>query len=119
MITFANTGEEPKEKLTGGKVNYYLVRVAHPRREEQPAYQAECEDIIASLGLSFDEACIFKAIWRSANARKANGKPGHNAIYDAEKIVHYAGHVLRSLKLKEADDANLRSRGATGTSVSS
>lgn len=76
-------------KLTGGKVNYYLVSVAHPQREV-PAYQAECEDIIEALELNPDEANIFKEIWRSANARKANGKPGHTALYGAEKIVHYA-----------------------------
>ena len=91
-------------KLTGGKVNYYLVSVAHPRREEQPAYQAECEDIIAALGMTFDEGCEFKALWRGAAARLGNGKPGANAIYDAEKRVHYASNSLRSLKLKEADD---------------
>lgn len=38
------------DKLTGGRNNYYLVQVKHPQREEQPAYQAECEDIIQALG---------------------------------------------------------------------
>lgn len=97
--------EEPKNKLTGGKVNYYLVRVAHPRREEQAPYQAECEDIIHALGMTFDEGCAFKALWRTAAARQSNGKPGHSAIYDMEKVVHYGGNLLRHLKLKEADDA--------------
>lgn len=106
-------GLQAETQLTGGRVNYYLVGVAHPRRENQPAYQAECEDIISALGLTFDEACIFKAIWRSANARKANGKPGHNAIYDAEKIVHYAGHVLRHLK-HEAEDEARKAKIAVG-----
>ena len=81
-------------ELTGGKVNYYLARVEHPRREEQPAYQAECEDIISALGMTFDEGCEFKAIWRTA--RKGNGKPGSNAVYDAEKRVHYAKNSLRT-----------------------
>jgi len=91
-------------KLTGGRVNYYLVHVAHPQREEQPAYQAECEDIIEALELNPDEANIFKEIWRSANARKANGKPGHKAVYGAEKMVHYAGRILRRLKWKDTED---------------
>lgn len=84
--------------LTGGKVNYYLVQVDHPQRTEQPAYQAECEDIIEALELSFDEANIFKEIWRTANARKNNGKPGHSALYGAEKIRHYAERILRRTK---------------------
>lgn len=85
-------------KITGGRTNYYLVRIEHPQREDQPAYTAECEDIIEALELNPDEANIFKEIWRSANARKANGKPGHTALYGAEKIVHYAGRILRRLK---------------------
>lgn len=93
-----NAPIEPTTELTGGKVNYYLVTVSHPQRESQPAYQAECEDIIDSLQLTFDEANIFKEIWRSANARLHNGKPGHSAVYGAEKIVHYAGRILRRLK---------------------
>ena len=91
-------------KLTGGRVNYYLVHVTHPQREDQPAYRAECEDVIEALELTPNEANIFKEIWRSANARKANGKPGHDAIYGAEKIVHYAGRILRYLKRKGAED---------------
>lgn len=81
-------------ELTGGKVNYYLVKVDYPQRKEQPPYQAECEDLIEALDLKPDEANIFKEIWRSANARKANGKPGHSAKYGAEKIFHYAGRIL-------------------------
>ena len=97
-------------KLTGGRVNYYLVNVTHPQREDQPAYQAECEDIIEALELNPDEANIFKEIWRSANARKANGKPGHSAVYGAEKIVHYAGRILRRLKRRTAEDENTAGR---------
>ncbi len=84
----------PKEALTGGKVNYYLVKVDQPQREEQAPYQAECEDIIRALGMNFDEGCLFKALWRSVNARKGNGKPGLLPEYDAEKMVHYATRIL-------------------------
>lgn len=84
--------------LTGGKVNYYLVQVEHPQREEQPPYQAECEDIIHALGMTFDEGCLFKALWRSVNARKGNGKPGNLPVYDAEKMVHYANRILKAAK---------------------
>lgn len=85
-------------ELTGGRVNYYLVQVEDPQREDQAPYQAECEDIILALGLTFDEGCLFKALWRRANARKGNGKPGTKDLYDAEKMVHYAGRILREAK---------------------
>lgn len=86
------------QKLTGGKVNYYLVFVQHPQRSDQVPYQAECEDIIQALGMDFNEGCLFKALWRSANARKGNGKPDHKATYDAEKMVHYSSRILSNLK---------------------
>lgn len=82
-------------KLTGGFVNYYLAKVDNPQRIEQDPYQAECEDIIRALNMTFDEGCIFKALWRTAAARMGNGKPGTKALYDAEKMVHYSNAILR------------------------
>jgi hypothetical protein len=82
-------------KLTGGRVNYYLVQVSHPQREEQEPYQAECEDIIQALGMTFDEGCAFKALWRNAAARLGNGKPGNEELYDMEKLSHYGNRLLR------------------------
>lgn len=91
-------------QLKGGRVNYYLCEVRHPQRETQPPYQAECEDIIRALGMTFDEGCEFKALWRTAAARLGNGKPGRSqieqAIYDADKRVHYASRDARYLKLQ-------------------
>ena len=86
------------QKLSGGLNNYYLANVPFPQREGQPAYVAECEDIIDALDLTPNEANIFKEIWRSANARKGNGKPGHRALYGAEKILHYANRNLQRVK---------------------
>lgn len=104
-------------KLTGGRVNYYLVHVTHPQREDQAPYQAECEDIIQALGMTFDEGCLFKALWRSAAARQGNGKPGSSDIYDAEKMVHYAGRILRHRQLKGIVDAHQPASGS-GDAVS-
>lgn len=84
--------------LTGGLTSYYLAQVVNPQREEQGPYQAECEDIIRALNMTFDEGCEFKAIWRTAAARMGNGKPGQKAVYDAEKRVHYAQASLRHLQ---------------------
>lgn len=91
---------KPKAEVraSGFTNNYYLSEVSHPQREDQVPYVAECEDLIESLALTPDEANIFKAIWRSANARKGNGKPGQKALYDAEKCVHYAGRLFRKLR---------------------
>lgn len=79
---------------SGGKVNYYLSSVTRPRRREQLPYTAECEDVISALKLTFDEACVFKEIWRTANARLNNGKIGHTELYAREKIFHYAVEML-------------------------
>lgn len=92
-------GSQPK--LTGGQVNYYLVHVTHPNREDQVPYRAECEDITHALRLTPEEFCEFKGIWRTGAARQGNGKPGRSqleqALYDAEKGVHYA-----KLRVKQA-----------------
>lgn len=87
-----------EQQLTGGLTNYYLAQVTHPQRVEQDPYQAECEDIIRALNMTFDEGCEFKAIWRTAAARLGNGKSGQKALYDAEKRVHYAQASLRQLQ---------------------
>ncbi len=86
---------EPEEENSGGLVNYYLVVVNQPQRKGQEPYQAECEDIIDALELTFDEANIFKEIWRTANARNGKIKSGHTSLRAAEKIHHYAGRILR------------------------
>lgn len=96
---------EVTQELSGGRVNYYLCPVPHPQREDQPAYVAECEDLILYLQLTPDEANIFKEIWRSARSRQGTSKLGHKALYGAQKIYHYAGRILRYLTLKEAEDA--------------
>lgn len=81
-------------KLSGGLNNWYVAPVKHPQRKEQEPYQAECEDIIQALGMTFDEGCAFKALWRNAAARIGNGKPGNSTLYDCEKLVHYANRLL-------------------------
>ena len=88
-------------KLSGGLNNWYVVPVKHPQRKEQEPYQAECEDIIQALGMTFDEGCAFKALWRNAAARMGNGKPGNKAVYDCEKLVHYANRILAKERLAE------------------
>lgn len=89
-----------ENKPTGLRTNYYLARVDHPQREDQPPYTAECEDIIEALGMDFDEGCEFKSLWRTAAARLGNAKPGLTEVYEAEKRFHYAGRQLRRARLR-------------------
>jgi len=86
-------------KLTGGNVSYYLIPVPHPKRGG-PAYVAEVEDLIEFAEMTFDEACELKAIVRTAMARKGLKKPGQDAVYDAEKRVHYATRSLATERRK-------------------
>lgn len=90
---FGNLTDRPfKQPLTGGGVNYYTVKVkGHP---------VECNDVSDALRLTPNEFNIVKEIWRTANARLGNGKPGHTALYGAEKVAYYANRILGAEKQK-------------------
>ena len=88
---------------TGGSVNYYKVHVAHPTTLPE-AYDAEANDIIESLGLTFAEGNLFKAIWRMAADRNGKKKKGNNSIYDAEKLVFFAERVLVQERAKHESE---------------
>lgn len=86
--------------LSGGLNNYYLTEVKLPQRTNQLPYVAECEDIIQSLKLDFNEGNVLKALWRRANQRLHNGKEGNSSLYDAQKINHYASRILKYEELE-------------------
>ena len=88
---------------TGGSVNYYKVHVANPTTLPE-AYDAEANDIIESLGLTFAEGNLFKAIWRMAADRNGKKKKGNNSVYDAEKLVFFAERVLVQEKAKNGSE---------------
>lgn len=82
-----------RNENSGGDVNYYQVKVTHPKRTEP--YVAECEDIIAHLGMDFFEGEAFKAAWRKAAQRTLGvGKEGNTALRDAQKMAHYGARCL-------------------------
>lgn len=87
-------------EYTGGSSSYYKVDVNNPTTSDAP-YQAECNDVIEALGLTFTEGNIFKAIWRIAAARQGKKKKGNNSVYDAEKVVFFAERLLIQEKSKE------------------
>jgi hypothetical protein len=78
---------------TGGSSDYYKVHVAKPTSGGKP-YMAECNDIIESLGMTFAEGNILKALWRRAVARTGSGKQGNSPLYDSEKIEFFAKRLV-------------------------
>ena len=85
-----------KEENSGGHCEYYHCEVAHPQNLNQPVgYIANCEDIIQALGLTFDEGCEFKSIWRRGRGRQGFVKAESTPLRDAIKAVHYANRVMR------------------------
>lgn len=89
---------EPKVKEDSGfNCDYYRVGIPHPTTQEQKPYIAECNDIIEALQLTYAEANMFKAIWRTAAARTLGlEKSGNTSLRDAEKIKFFAErHYLR------------------------
>lgn len=89
-----------KAEKSGGSVNYYKLLISDPANLPDP-YTCECEDIIEELGMTFSEGNQFKAIWRSCAARQHGLiKEGQDAdgVYDAEKMVYYAGRTLKVRK---------------------
>lgn len=89
---------------TGGHVDYYRKLIRHPTRQGVDPYTAECEDIIIALGMTPQEACVFKEVWRTASARQHNGKVGHTALYGAEKIAHYGALILQLAQQAAQDE---------------
>lgn len=101
-----STSDGSAAEYTGKDVSYYLVRIASPKRLEP--YDAECEDIIEALGMTFAEGCAFKAIWRKCAARTLGiAKAGYKGgLYDAEKAEYYGARMvaaeLRAATIKES-----------------
>lgn len=93
-------GNDEDDRLSGGSNGYYMVDVEDPTSEDNEPYTAECNDIIEALEMTPAEANVFKAIWRKAAQRQGNGKPGNDALYDAEKMVFFSNRELINTKRK-------------------
>lgn len=94
------------DKITGGNNSYYVVDIVKPIRPEHKPYTAECGDIIEALGMTFNEGCIFKALWRSCAERtlglKKPGSTDGQALYDAEKSVYYANRIVAECQKRKS-----------------
>ncbi|MNQ24610.1 hypothetical protein D3C85_378090 [compost metagenome] len=87
-----------EDEYTGGSSDYYKVLVKNPTTLSSP-YEAECNDIIESLNMTFAEGNAFKAIWRKAKARQGVRKKGYdNGVYDSEKVVFFGERMLVEAK---------------------
>lgn len=90
--------ETTQAEYTGGSSNYYKVFVQSPTTLESP-YEAECNDIIEALKMTFAEGNAFKAIWRKAKARQGVQKKGYdNGLYDSEKVVFFGERMVVEAK---------------------
>lgn len=90
-----------KGEYTGGSTSYYKIRIDHPTSPDFVPYDAECNDIIEALEMSFAEGNAFKAIWRRAAARLGKTKKGYtDGLYDAEKVVFFGQRMVAVEKRK-------------------
>lgn len=86
------------DQYTGGSSDYYKVFVKNPTTLPDP-YEAECNDIIEALEMTFAEGNAFKAIWRKAKARLGVKKKGYDSgVYDSEKVVFFGERMLVQAK---------------------
>lgn len=89
---------------TGGSSSVYMTHVKNPTTLDD-AYDAECNDLIESLGMTPAEANVFKAVWRTAKARQGKvKKANHNAVYDAEKCMFFSERMLIAANEAELSD---------------
>ena len=87
---------------SGGPCSYYVVKIDSPLPTKgQEPYLAECGDIIEALGMDWNEANEFKAIWRTAAARTLDKQKANNdALRDTEKRVFFSQRSLDLLRHK-------------------
>lgn len=87
---------------TGGSVDYYTCTVPAERTiDGRPGYDAQCLEIIETLGMSFAEGEAFKAIWRSCAARTLGKvKADCDALYNAEKVAFYGQRMVVEAKMQ-------------------
>lgn len=94
--------EQFAEEYTGSSSNYYKVFVKNPTTLPSP-YEAECNDLIEALQMTFAEGNAFKGIWRKAKARQGVKKKGYdNGVYDSEKVVFFGERMLIEARENES-----------------
>lgn len=105
------------KEYTGGSVSYYRVKITHPTTKDAQPYEAECNDIIEALGMTYAEGNAFKAIWRKCAARTLGiSKAGYSdGLYDAEKVEFFGLRMVEQEKAARESDRmydQIRKHGA-------
>lgn len=77
---------------SGGDNDYWVLPIRNPKR--LVPYEAECEDIIEALQMTFQEGEAFKALWRKGMIRLGKGKPGDTSLRNAEKVAHFGSRMV-------------------------
>ncbi len=83
---------------SGGSVDYYQLYVENPLMPRRKPYTVDCTDVIQALGMNYAEGNVFKALWRTAAARKGKYKRGYDPVYDADKIMFFGPIILDAAK---------------------
>ena len=93
-----------KQVKTGLSASYYTVPVTpnlvpSGSLVNPEEYMLECIDILEALRLTYSEANIVKALWRTASKRVLDvSKAGVTDLYDMEKVAFFCGSICeRSL----------------------
>jgi len=102
IVSTTSTLGQVLEEYTGSSSNYYKVFVKNPTTLPSP-YEAECNDLIEALQMTFAEGNAFKGIWRKAKARQGVKKKGYdNGVYDSEKVVFFGERMLIEARENES-----------------
>ncbi len=91
-----------KQIKTGLSASYYTVPVT-PNLVPSGSlvngdeYMLECIDILEELRLTYSEANVIKALWRTASKRVLDvSKAGVTDLYDMEKISFFCAKICKS-----------------------
>ena len=85
-----------KEIKTGLSASYYTVPVLNSVHNAED-YLLECIDVLEALQLTYSEANVIKAIWRTASKRVLNVvKAGVTDVYDMEKVSFFCSKIYKS-----------------------
>ncbi len=91
-----------KEVKTGLSASYYTVPVTSnlvPSGSlvNPEEYMLECIDVLEALRLTYSEANVIKALWRTSSKRVLDvSKAGVTDLYDMEKVSFFCKKICKS-----------------------
>ena len=91
-----------KQVKTGLSASYYTVPVTsnlvpYVALVNVDEYMLECIDVLEALRLTYSEANVVKALWRTASKRVLDvSKAGVTDLYDMEKVSFFCAKICKS-----------------------